>query len=274
MVALVVLAALIAALVVLEQKEKAERADKERVAAADLKAKLTAKFGAGRVGATAGVWLVGEVLMPFAFCPSGAFIMGSSDNQVSVTLSKGFWMGKTEVTQAQWQAVMGNNPSESKGVNLPVQTVSYFDAQEFVKKINDSGVMPSGWKSALPTEAQWEYACRAGETGLYSGGNVGEVAWYIGNSGGEPHDVGTMKANAWGLHDMHGNVREWCADWYDGKLQGGSNPSGPSSGVNRVLRGGSWFTFAARCSSAYRYYYSPDDRDNNIGFRLALVPSE
>jgi formylglycine-generating enzyme required for sulfatase activity len=239
------------------------------------KAKLTAELGAGRVGAITSLPLPGKATMPFVFCPSGVFIMGTPDNQnqVSVTLSKGFWMGRTEVTQAQWQAVMGNNPSESKGVNLPVEKVSWFDAQEFIKKINDSGVMPSGWKSALPTEAQWEYACRAGETGLYSGGSVGEVAWYSGNSEGKPHDVGTRQANAWGLHDMHGNVWEWCADFFDGKLQGGLDPSGPSAGFYHVSRGGSWNNVAAGCSSAHRSSRSPVSR-SNIGFRLALVPSE
>ncbi|MCX8513344.1 MAG: SUMF1/EgtB/PvdO family nonheme iron enzyme, partial [Chthoniobacteraceae bacterium] len=154
-VALAVVAGFIAVPVVMEQNEKAERLEegrialeKGRIAAVERKAKLTVEIGASRAGATTGVWLAGEVLMPFAFCPSGAFIMGSPDNQnqVSVTLSKGFWMGKTEVTQAQWRAVMGNNPSDSKWGNLPVENVSWFDAQEFIKRLNNSGVMPSGWK--------------------------------------------------------------------------------------------------------------------------------
>ncbi len=275
LIALVVLTVLIGVPVGLDKISEAKRREEERVAVAELNAKLTAELGAGRVGATAGVWLAGEMLMPFVFCPSGAFIMGSpvDGNQVNVTLSKGFWMGKTEVTQAQWQAVMGNDPSVSKGVNLPVENVSWDDAQEFIKKANNGGVMPSGWKFALPTEAQWEYACRAGETGLYSEGTVKEVAWYDGNSAGKPHNVGTKKANAWGLHDMHGNVLEWCADWYDGKLQSGSDPSGPSSGVIRVLRGGAWNDGAACCRAAFRYGNYPGFRDFSTGFRPALVPS-
>lgn len=263
-----------------EAAEAKAKADKE---AAEAKAKLAAEIGAGRVGATTGVPLAGKAVMPFAFCPSGAFTMGSptseegrsgDEGQVRVTLSKGFWMSKTEVTQAQWRAVMGNNPSSFKGVNLPVEKVSCDDAQEFIKKVNSSGVMPNGWKMALPTEAQWEYACRAGETGPYSGGTIEQVAWYDGNDTSKTHDVGTKKANAWGVHDMHGNVREWCADGYDNTLPGGTDPTGASSGVLRVLRGGSWFNSAARCRAASRNWDFPDRRYHYLGFRPALVPSK
>lgn len=198
----------------------------------------------------------------------------SDESQVSVTLSKGFWLAKTEVTQAQWDLVMGNNPSSFKGDDLPVDNVSWDDAQEFIKKANGGGMMPSGWKFALPTEAQWEYACRAGETGPYSGGTIKEVAWYKGNSTSKTHDVGTKKANTWGLHDMHGNVREWCADWYDDELSGGGDPSGPSSGVERVFRGGSWRCEASSfCRAACRRRQSADF-EYATGFRPALVPSE
>ena len=258
-------------------KEKAERE------AADAKAKLAAEISAGRVGATAGVPLTGKAVMPFAFCPAGSFTMGSSESeedrlstekQVKVTLTKGFWMAKTEVTQAQWQAVMGNNPSRFEGDDLPVENVSWDDAQVFIKKVNGSGEIPKGWKIALPTEAQWEYACRAGETGPYSGGTIDQVAWYDDNSGSKTHDVGTKKPNARGLHDMHGNVWEWCADWHDDSLRGGTDPSGPSSGVYRVFRGGSWGDSAADCRAAYRDGNSPDVRGSPLGFRPALVPSE
>jgi formylglycine-generating enzyme required for sulfatase activity len=221
--------------------------------------------------------------MTYAFCPAGSFTMGSpsteegrssDENQVSVTMSKAFWMAKTEVTQAQWCAVMGSNPSQFKGDNLPVEYVSWFDAQEFIKKVNGSGEIPAGWKVCLPTEAQWECACRAGEKGPFSGGSIDEVAWYNENSQIKTPAVGTKKQNAWGLHDMHGSVWEWCADWYDGELSGSTNPLGPSSGVRRVLRGGSWNDFAAGCRAASRFNYSPDYRSIRLGFRPAIVPSE
>ena len=238
----------------------------------------------GRLAGEEREWEIAPgVKMTFCWCPAGDFLMGSpetedgrgsDENQVRVTITKGFWMAKTELTQAQWTAIMGNNPSSFNGDDLPVERVSWDDAQEFIKKVNGSGEIPKGWKIALPTEAQWEYACRAGETGSYSGGTIEQVAWYDGNSDSKTHAVGTKKSNAWGLHDTHGNVWEWCADWYGYELVGGSDPSGPSSGVGRVLRGGSWISFAARCRAAFRGWYNPADRDYDLGFRPALVPSE
>ena len=266
-----------AKLVAEEAKAKAEQE------AAEARAKITTKIGAGRVGSTLDVPLTGKTVMPFAFCPAGSFTMGSpsaedghssDENQVSVTLSKAFWMAKTEVTQAQWRAVKRSDPRRFKGDNLPVENVSWDEAQEFIKKVNDSGVIPEGWKVALPTEAQWEYACRASETGPYSGGTIGQVAWYDGDSAVKTHAVGTKKPNAWGLYDMHGNVWELCADWYGDELSGGTNPSGPSSGVRRVDRGGSWRGGAAFSRAADRYRNYPDYRLINLGFRPALVPSE
>jgi formylglycine-generating enzyme required for sulfatase activity len=281
------------------EREAAEAKAKDDREAAEAKAKLAAEIGAGRVGATPGVPLAGKAFMPFAFCPSGAFTMGSpasedghdsDENQVRVTLSKSFWMAKTEVTQAQWHAVMGDNPSDFKGHDLPVENVSWNDAQAFIKKVNGSGVMPSGWEMALPTEAQWEYACRAGETGPYSGGSIEQVAWYDGNSASKTHDVGTKKANAWGLHDMHGNVWEWCEDWHSDTLAGGTDPSGAPSGVDRASRGSSYAADtsfddgfilpgdeapknnAANCRAADRCGNSPDSRHHSLGFRPALVP--
>ena len=261
------------------EKEAAEAKAKAEREADDAKAKLAAEIGVGRLGATIDVLLAENAVMPFAFCPRGTFRMGSpssergrssDENQVSVTLSEDFWMAMTEVTQAQWQAVMGTNPSNSKSFNRPVENVSWDDAQEFIKRVNGSGVMPSGWKFALPTEAQWEYACRAGEAGPYAGGTIEQVAWYSGNSAGQTHDVGTKQANAWGLHDMHGNVWEWCADWKDDTLPGGTDPTGASSGSVRVDRGGSWGNGADYCRSAFRSGSTPGGRGSYLGFRLAL----
>ena len=196
-----------------------------------------------------------------------------------VTISKAFFIGKYEVTQAQWRAVMGNNPAEYKGADRPVEQVSWNDAMEFCEKLNDYGYAPRGYKFSLPTEAQWEYAARGGNRSKgyeYSGSNdINEVAWYDDNSYREKHhDVGTKKPNELGLYDMSGNVWEWCLDWYDGygDEKEVTDPQGPQSGSYRVLRGGSWGSYAQSCRSANRGSCGPDYRDNSSGFRLALVP--
>jgi len=269
-----------------EAKAKAEREAAEAKAkaereAAEAKAKAEAAW-AKSSGKLAGEEKVIEiapgVAMTFCWIPPGKFTMGSpanekgrssDENQVEVTLTKGFWMAKTEVTQAQWKAVMGNNPSNFKGANLPVEKVSWNDVQEFLTKINEMVGNADGRKMVLPTEAQWEYAARAGETGPYSGGAVGEVTWYDANSASKTHPVGTKKPNVGGLHDMHGNVWEWCADWYASELQGGVDPQGPNSGTNRVGRGGSWRSDAFYCRVANRGYYGPSYSDYGLGFRVA-----
>ena len=213
-------------------------------------------------------------------CAGGTFSMGSrsggSDEQpvTTVTLSP-FWLAKTEVTQAQWEALMGSNPSYFKGGQLPVENVSWDDAMEFCRKLTErerqAGRLPTGTIYTLPTEAQWEYACRAGTTGDYAGG-LDAMAWYSKNSGVTTRAVGTMRANAWGLHDMHGNVWEWCLDWY-GPYSGGrvTDPKGAPSGTIRVYRGGSWNVGANYARSAFRYdeYGYPDYRFNGFGFRPA-----
>jgi formylglycine-generating enzyme required for sulfatase activity len=220
------------------------------------------------------------VKMIFCWCPPGEFLMGSpetelrfpDENQVHVIITRGFWMAKTQVTQAQWQAVMGNNPSEFRGHNLPVDSVSWNDAQLFLNKLNLIVCKTDGRQMVLPTEAQWEYACRAGEKDPFSGGEIDEVAWYCDNSGGKSHPVGTKKFNAWGLHDMHGNVSEWCSDRYAQTRLGGSDPVGPSEGSCRVVRGGGWCSDAFGCRAAYRGNYGGQGyKHYGWGFRVCRV---
>ena len=225
----------------------------------------------------------------------GTFIMGSPANELGcydvekqhqVTLTKRFYLGKYPVTQKEYQAVMGNNPSYFKGDNLPVEKVSWDDAKRFCSKLNDlkRNELPAGYRFDLPTEAQWEYACRAGTTTALNNGlnltsekgrcpNLDEVAWYRENSDGKPHPVGQKKPNAWGLYDMHGNVWEWCNDWFADYPSGAvTDPTGPASGSYRVIRGGSWDYGAQYCRSAIRFSNNPTYRLNFVGFRVALVP--
>ncbi len=201
----------------------------------------------------------GNEITLFEFCPihAGTFKMESNE----VRIDQDFYLGKYQVTQQQWEAVMGNNPSNFKGGSLPVETVSWDDAQIFIQKLNQL----SGKKNyRLPTEGEWEYACRAGSTSDYYFGDnesqLGEYAWYDGNSGATTHPVGQKKPNEWGLYDMAGNVWEWTDSWYD------------SSHSYRVIRGGSWYYGAERCRSVYRISGTPDYRNYFIGFRLVFVP--
>jgi formylglycine-generating enzyme required for sulfatase activity len=245
----------------------------------------------GSVGTLIEVNLSPWVRQSFCFIPHGFFLMGSQASEkgrnndekyVEVTISHPLWLAKTQVTRtqwkavmrAQWKAVMRIDPLElERPDDLPVDCVSWYDVQAYLARLNEKQILPRGWKFALPTEAQWEYACRAGETGPYSGGNLDEVGWYGGNSGEQAHKVGLKKPNAWGLHDMHGNVYEWCADWYDDTLKGGIDPTGPSSGRYRVSRGGSWDLDASYCRAAYRFRFHPGYRNYFLGFRPALVPT-
>lgn len=219
----------------------------------------------------------------FVLIPGGEFSMGGDRSYPEqpvhkVRISKAFEMGKYQVTQEQWQAVMGNNPSYFTGANLPVEMVSWHDVQEFIKKLN---AKKDGYSYRLPTEAEWEYACRAGTTGDYAG-NLDEMAWYDKNSSGKTHPVGQKKPNAWGLYDMHGNVWEWCSDCYDAnyyKQSPSADPSGPSIvrsivriGWYRVFRGGSWFVSAPDLQSASRSRLTPDKRRRGLGFRLVRTP--
>jgi formylglycine-generating enzyme required for sulfatase activity len=167
---------------------------------------------------------------------------------------------------------MGNNPSYFRGENLPVETVSWHDVQRFLGELNTKIGNTDGGQMALPTEAQWEYACRAGEQGPYSGGTIDEVAWYESNSGKKTHAVGLNKPNAWGLHDMHGNVLEWCADRYGEYPEGLlTDPSGPLMGSPRVIRGGSWNSYALYCRAAGRSGITPSFTYRISGFRVARI---
>ena len=210
----------------------------------------------------------------------GTFTMGATPEQENphqfeepthqVTLSS-YYIGETEVTQELWKAVMGNNPSNFKGDNLPVENVSWEDSQTFIGKLNDL----TGKRFRLPTEAEWEYAARGGKRSnhtQYSGSsNIDDVAWYSGNSGSKTHPVKTKKPNEFGLYDMSGNVNEWCQDWYGSYSSNAqTNPTGPDSGSYRVFRGGTWSIFGWFCRSSFRGNSSPGYRGYGLGFRLAL----
>ena len=212
---------------------------------------------------------------------AGTFTMGATPEMEypwndekpthQVILTNDYYIGKYEVTQALWQAVMGKNPSKFKGDNLPVENVSWDDCQEFISKLNSV----TGKAFRLPTEAEWEYAARGGNKSRgyqYSGSNnFLDVAWFKDNSGSKTHAVGTKQPNELGIYDMSGNVWEWCQDWY-GAYSSSSpvNPTGANSGSVRVLRGGSWLYFARICHSSCRSLRSPDICDFNLGLRLVL----
>jgi len=219
------------------------------------------------------------VEMSFAYIPEGSFEMGSmteKDEQPihTVKISQGFWMQQTEVTQAQWKAVMGALPSkcdygelkgEVLGDNKPIICVSWDDVQEFVRQMNAKN---DGYKYRLPTEAEWEYAARSGTRGNFAG-YLEAMAWYADNAGGKTHDVATKQANAWNLYDMHGNVWEWTADWYGSYPSGTvTDPTGATSGSNRVFRGGSYVNDVVGLRSVFRNRHSPSTRDTALGFRV------
>jgi formylglycine-generating enzyme required for sulfatase activity len=208
----------------LAETEKAEQAR----LAKETKDKRIQQIGQGAIGTLLEIPLTNTSIAKFCFIPSGTFTMGSPsdesghssiEDQVQVTITKSFWLGQTEVTQGQWEAVTGGNPSYFSGSDrLPVEYVRWDDVQAFIGKLNESKMLPAGWKFALPTEAQWEYACRAGSKGPYHGSKLDEIGWHYGNSDRKTQAVARKQANAWGLYDMHGSVWEWCADWYGVKL--------------------------------------------------------
>jgi formylglycine-generating enzyme required for sulfatase activity len=244
------------------------------------------------------------------WCPAGKFTMGSppseperrpGEDQVEVTLTRGFWAGKYEVTQSDWKRVVGNLPGAltaelPEGDDYPVGNVNFAEAETFCRRLTElareSGELPEGWEFRLPTEAQWEYACRAGTTTATAFGDTlsSKQANFKGKpyNGAEPGPslgkaakVGTYPPNAWGLHDMHGNTFEWCRDWYHARLPGGVDPdlhdarstaqlnrTGDSS---RVRRGGAWSDDGWPCRSAFRLRFEPERRYDHIGFRVVAV---
>ncbi len=233
--------------------------------------------------------LGGGVKMELVLIPSGEFKMGSPDSdkdalpnekpQHRVRITKPFYLSKYPVTQMQWQAVMGSNPSAFNGPKNPVEKVRWDDCQSFLRKFNVKVGTRRG-KFTLPTEAQWEYACRAGSTTKYYFGDdemqLGEYAWYGASTGRTTHPVGKKEPNAWGLYDMQGNVLEWCRDWYeDGyyKESPVDDPAGPTKGWLCVLRGGGWEGPASHCRSAFRGAFSPDSSASDVGFRVSLIPA-
>lgn len=245
---------------------------------------LSAFFPAGcgkklpEAGATRTIVLPGGVPMEMVWCPPGRFVMGSperdkdhfeNERRHRVTLTQGFWMAKYEVSQEQWRSVMGKFPlwEKWKGAEWPVTRVSWQDCRKFCQQ--------AGNGLQLPTEAQWEYACRAGSRGAYAGtGRLDTMGWYAGNSGEDRQPVGELAPNAWGLYDMHGNVWEWCEDAYKEDL-GTASVGDPveREGTARVLRGGSAWEWEAACRSAFRKWAAPSFRLEFSGFR-PVIPGE
>ena len=225
--------------------------------------------------------IIQRLINNMVYVEGGTFTMGATSEQGSdadsdekpthqVTLSS-FSIGKYEVTQEEWEAVMGNNPSSFKGAKRPVENVSWSDCHQFIRKLRTL----TGKNFRMPTEAEWEYAARGGNKSRgynYSGSNIlDDVGWYGSNSSSSTHDVGQLDPNELGLYDMSGNVLEWCADWYgsyDSNSQ--SNPGGPSSGSYRMFRGGCWPYSAGGCRVSYRFNSSPGHSRSYLGLRLAL----
>ena len=223
----------------------------------------------------------------FVHIAPGSFVMGSPEHETGrgsdetqheVTLTREYFMQATPVTQGQWKAVMGSNPScfLQGGEDCPVEGVNWNECQEFIKRVNEKGE----YLYRLPTEAEWEYACRAGGGASFFNGEITELfcrndpcldkmGWFCGNSGRKTHPVAEKNPNAWGLFDMHGNICEWCQDWYGGyDVMPQINPTGAVFGPGHVVRGGSWFSNSQNCRSASRFYRASNSRSDFVGFRL------
>jgi len=223
----------------------------------------------------------------FVWIPPGRFLMGCPSHEAGqgeeemeheVELTRGFFLQRVAVTQGLWQAVMGANPScfKGEGSDLPVEGISWQDCLDFIPRLDDL----TGCRHRLPTEAEWEYACRADSFTAFANGRISrhhcepdpvleEIGWYCGNSGRRPHPVGSKVGNGWGLFDMHGNVWEWCSDWHGpAGMSPQRDPTGPRAGTKKVIRGGSWFSTARNCRSAARFSWEPQASSDMIGFRL------
>lgn len=256
------------------------------------------KLDRGTVGDSYEVDLGGGTKLTLQYIPPGEFMMGSPasepnrayfENQTKVELSSGFWMAKTECTQEQWLTLMDSNPSVFQGSSLPVENVSWEDVQQFIAMLNTKVPLPADWYWALPTEAQWEYACRSGTSTAFSFGGDPSALDRYGNFADKNFTVGSWRdltqndgmdttapvmsyeSNAYSLNDMHGNVQEWCGDWFVEELSGGTDPKGPINGSLRVYRGGSWLSRALDCRSASRGWDDPTFRNGYLGFRLVAV---
>lgn len=252
----------------------------------DSETSFSALLGPGRVAGERRVLTVDGIEYAFRWCPPGEFMMGAPESEWpdrlsvypydetphKVKLTHGFWLLETEVTQEMWQSVMGENPSEFMGDQNPVENVSWDDSQYFCQILSQK----LGQQVRLPTEAQWEYACRAGTTSDYAG-DLDSIAWNPSNSGSMTHTVGQKEPNSWGFYDMIGNVWEWCSDYYDSSYYSRSPASDPENTAvssYRVNRGGSWSSFAGQYRSAFRGGTKPDNQNSHFGLRILLVPSQ
>jgi len=273
-----------------KQRQMTAQLEHERVTKEEeMKKQAANELNTDSVGDSQVVDLGGGVKMTLCYCPPGSFTMGSprgetnhfgEENPTDTVITNGFWMGRTEITQAQWVAIMGQNPSGRRRSTFPVESVSAIGADKFVSQLNIKFPL-GGKKWVLPSEAQWEYACRAGSSGPWGKrgdgieGTLGDMGWHKFNSGSDIQDVATKNPNAWGLYDMHGNVSEWCADRWnlDSGLQGGNDPFG-TKGTMRIIRGGHCQSEPAYCRSAQRSGNSPAHVDMWIGFRVAVVSND
>jgi len=239
-------------------------------------------------------------VLEFCGCPAGSYMMGSpeeekecfnshegkelayslrrsgADRRVPVHFAGGFWIGRTTVTFEQWMAVVGSHPrprDEYSRNGLPVNRINWNEAMSFCEKLNGLGLLPDGWRFTLPSEAQWEYACRAGTEGPYAGVSLDALGWFKGNSGGELHPTAQKQANPWGIFDMHGNVFEHCLDWHDKYLNPDVSLQGKTPGVERSIRGGCFHYGAEDCRSAYRRGLDDGAAHDDVGFRLCISPT-
>jgi formylglycine-generating enzyme required for sulfatase activity len=268
----------------LEARQQRAEAEQQRAEAELQRIKARLRNGAtvSAFGKKIHLALSNDASLTLLFVAAGSFLMGSESGNADekpvrkVTITEPFWLGETVITNAQWNAIMGSSGSGFTRTSRRPECVSWRSAISFCEKLMDLAIcrLPIGYKLALPTEAQWEYACRAGTTGEYAGtGMLDDMGWYAGNRTSGPCEVAKKQPNAWGFYDMHGNVWEWCADCYDSNYYAKgdmSDPKGAEMGGAHVFRGGSFCSFANSCRSTYRGCKSTFFR--NIGFRLALVP--